>query len=235
MSNASAPNLMTKAVSRGMEGGRRLRLKLTARPSPRHALVGQPHLWAMKRRFQFDFLVSRGLEPHHRLLDIGCGTLRGGIPLIEYLQAGHYVGVEARAEVLDEGRRELIEAGLAEQRPLLIHAADPAEVKLDRAIDVAWAFSVLIHMPDDVVRACLDLVADSLSEAGVLYANVDVGEGQSGRWQGFPVLSRPLERYREWASSSGLTMSELGALATLGHKTGTSQDQQVMLRFTASG
>ena len=57
-----------------------------------------------------------GLAPEHYLLDIGCGTLRGGIPLIAYLLNGHYFGIEMRADILDEGRTELAEAGLVGKR-----------------------------------------------------------------------------------------------------------------------
>jgi len=83
-------------------------------------------------------LVDHGLLPKHRLLDIGCGVLRGGIPLIEYLDAGHYVGVEARTEVLKEARKELAKSGLEGKRPLLVNEADPTRVRLDTPIDVAW-------------------------------------------------------------------------------------------------
>lgn len=47
-----------------------------APPVDRREMVGVPHLWTVKRRFQVEFLRDRGLEPDHRLLDVGCGTLR---------------------------------------------------------------------------------------------------------------------------------------------------------------
>ena len=68
----------------------------------RHHWVGPQDLWRMKRQFQIDFLLRMGLQPDEDLLDLGCGTLRGGIPMIEYLHAGKYVGVDVRAEVLAE-------------------------------------------------------------------------------------------------------------------------------------
>ena len=56
----------------------------------RHAMVGPAKLWKMKRDFQIKFLKKSGLLPKHYLLDIGCGTLRGGIPFIEYLDEKKY-------------------------------------------------------------------------------------------------------------------------------------------------
>lgn len=184
----------------------------------------------MKRRFQFEFLTSHGLRPEHRLIDIGCGALRGGIPLIEYLETGHYTGVEARAAVLKEGRKELAEAGLEHKQPLLIHAADPAQVELKAPFDVAWAFMVLIHMTDEIVDACLGLVAGGLTEAGAFYANVNLGSNAEARWQSFPVVSRPHEFYEHVGARHGLIVHDVGTLESLGH--GSGGDMAMMLRFT---
>ncbi len=184
----------------------------------------------MKRRFQFEFLTSRGLRPEHRLIDIGCGALRGGIPLIEYLETGHYAGVEARAAVLEEGRKELAEAGLEHKLPLLIHAADPTQVELDARFDIAWAFMVLIHMTDEIADACLGLVARGLTDAGEFYANVNLGNNAEAEWQSFPVVSRPHEFYEQLAARHRLIVSDVGTLESLGH--GSGGDMAMMLRFT---
>lgn len=229
-------SVMTRARERALWAGRefrrKLRPKLTARSSTRRAaLRGPPDEWAVQRRVQFEFLTSHGLLPEHRLIDIGCGTLCGGIPLIEYLETGHYTGVEARMAVLKEGRKELAEAGLEHKHPLLIHAADPAQIELKAPFDVAWAFMVLIHMSDEIVDAYLRFVSQRMAESGEFYANAALGDHVHGKWQGFPVLSRPLEFYQRSASSHGLSVSELGTLASLSDriKRGGST---TMLRFT---
>jgi hypothetical protein len=46
----------------------------------------------MKRDFQIKFLIEAGLEPEHYFCDLGCGTLRVGLPVIEYLAPGRYFG-----------------------------------------------------------------------------------------------------------------------------------------------
>ena len=86
----------------------------------RHALVGPAHLWKMKQDFQISFLKSQGLKPNHKLMDIGCGTLRGGIPLISYLEKSNYCGLEVRDAVLEEGKKELKEQNLENKDPQLI-------------------------------------------------------------------------------------------------------------------
>lgn len=219
--------------ARQPDAARRLLLRVRSRPSARHAEVGPADLWALKRRFQFDFLRSRGLQPEHRLLDIGCGTLRGGIPLIEYLEPEHYVGIEARAEVLQEARKELAEAGLEHKRPLLIHATEPAELQLDAPLDYVWAFEVLIHLTDELLDGYLDLAARSLAENGQFYANIQFGEREDGKWKQFPMVWRPRQFYEQAASRRGLAMREIGTLRELGHRTGGwKQDEQMMVCFT---
>jgi cyclopropane fatty-acyl-phospholipid synthase-like methyltransferase len=233
MGNAGNNSVISRARRRTLRVGRRLIGKTASRPTNRHSLVGRSDLWAEKRRFQFEFLSSRGMRPEHRLLDIGCGTLRGGIPLIEYLETGHYAGIEARGETLDEGRKELAEAGLEHKQPLLICAADPSQLQFENPIDIAWAFSVLIHMPDEVVNSYMALVARVLGDGGEFYANVSLGERPEYEWQGFPVVTRRRESYQQWAAAHGLSLEELGTLETLGHQMG-SGDHMVMLRFTRS-
>jgi cyclopropane fatty-acyl-phospholipid synthase-like methyltransferase len=221
-----------RALWTGREFRRKLRPKLIARSSTRRAaLRGPPDQWAVHRRFQFEFLTSHGLLPEHRLIDIGCGTLCGGIPLIEYLEIGHYTGVEARAPVLKEARKELAEAGLEHKQPRLIHAADPAQIELKAPFEVAWAFMVLIHMTDEIVDAYLRFVSQRMAESGEFYANAALGDHVHGKWQGFPVLSRTLEFYQRSASSHGLSVSELGTLASVSDQIERG-GSTMMLRFT---
>ena len=212
---------------------RRIKALAMPRQERRQSLVGPAKLWRMKRDFQISFLKRENLKPAHYLLDIGCGTLRGGIPIIEYLDAGHYYGIESRKEVLDEGVRELREAGLEDKRPKLLDSEDNALLTIDRKFDFAWAFSVLIHMSDDILDRTLHMVSKHLSSSGVFYANVNIGERDDGYWQGFPVVWRSLDYYKGVCSSHGLRVEDVGSLHELGHISNIhSQDVQRMLRIS---
>src|SRR5262249_49305357 len=139
----------------------------------RSELVGPPELWEMKRRFQIDFLRRSGLQRHHHFLSIGCGVLRGGIPIIEFLETGHFYGIDARAHALDEARQELEESGLGHKQPRLLVGEYLANVSLGRQFDYIWAFSVLIHMSDPIFESAMQFVARHLKGDGIFYANVD--------------------------------------------------------------
>lgn len=213
-----------------------------SRKERRHVMVGAARLWKMKRDFQFQFLKTMNLMPEHYLLDIGCGTLRGGIPLINYLQDGHYFGVEARAEVLDEGRKELQEEGLEGKCPTLFLSKDMSQLTISQKFDFIWGFSVLMHMTDVILNNTLEFVSKHLSDEGVFYANVYIGERKDrelrhkGSWQVFPKVWRTFEFYKKLCANNGLKVSDLGPLKDLGHVSKVeSQDSQRMLKISKIG
>jgi len=205
-------------------------------PEGRHGRVGAPHLWRMQRVFQIDFLQRVGLAKHHQLLDLGCGTLRGGLPLIAYLSAGNYTGIDVRADMIEEAMRELEEARLEERYPRIAHVDSLAELDLRASYDYIWAFGVLMHLEDLELETALAFAARHLRADGQFYANVQLGDGRLGSWAGFPVLARPLDWYRARAHEAGLAADALGRLCALGHISGDrNYDSQFMLRFRRVG
>ena len=219
-------------------GFRELAALVTTPPRRRRYLKAGPlHLWRRKRAFQIRFLREQGLQPSHRLLDIGCGPLRGGLPLIDYLDVGNYTGLEAREEVLEAARRELVEGGVEDKHATLIQASASADLELAGPFAFVWSYAVLIHMSDERLADCLACVARNLAPEGVFLANVGLGERRDAAlgWQGFPVVWRPLAFYREQAALNALTVEDLGTIRSLGDVSDVSViDDQHMLRFRRS-
>lgn len=204
------------------------------RPDKRYALVGPAELWNQKRKFQFDFLRKAGLERGDHVLDIGCGALRGGIPLIDYLDEGHYCGLESRFSVLEEGFRELTENNLSSKKPILIGTKSMEAININEKFDFVWSFSVLIHMTDEIAGICIRFAADHLKKDGVFFANVNIGDRPDGHWQSFPIVWRPIAFYEGLASANGLRVEDLGSLKSVGHDFdgAATEDFQRMLKFS---
>ncbi|GAQ79111.1 S-adenosylmethionine-dependent methyltransferase [Klebsormidium nitens] len=111
-----------------------------------HNYYGAP--WALGRDI-FEFLVNKtNLQPSHRVLDVGCGSMRVGIHFIAYLEPGHYACIEADALSLAAGLLyELPVNGLLQKRPQVISSNTFDTSGLTpKSFDLVFASAVLIHV-----------------------------------------------------------------------------------------
>jgi SAM-dependent methyltransferase len=187
----------------------------------RHRLVGPPELWEQKRQLQYNFLISRGLKPHCRLLDFGCGTLRGGIPFIQYLDIGHYYGYEISEKRLREAWRELDAHQLGYKKPVLANDLSIINEKFDFIL----AFAVIDCIADDILDICMAEIAGRLN--GVFYADASIGQYKT-TWQEYPYLHRTLEQYQRIAEKHNMIMRDIGTLKSLGDHTGYYEQRHMM-------
>ena len=63
-------------------------------------------------------LSDRGIKRKSKTLDIGCGCLRIGIKLINYLEPEKYFGIEPNKPMLDTGIKYLLSDSLRELKNL---------------------------------------------------------------------------------------------------------------------
>jgi SAM-dependent methyltransferase len=139
----------------------------TAR-SPEAAVGSRSHdRWLALGRMQFDYLLSHGLKPTDRLLEIGCGNLRAGWRFIEYLDAGNYYGIDISPDILFAAQQTLVHYRLLERMPHLTPVRDLRfDFLPDAAFDVIHAHSVFSHSPLSVIDECLAHVGRVLSPGG---------------------------------------------------------------------
>ncbi len=197
----------------------RLPLSLAADEERLEAMVGPPGVWRESRDFQIDFLRRRGLTPDDSVLDIGCGPLRGGIPLIRFLEPGRYTGYDVRPKVIKEAKRQIRRHRLKPKRPTVFVSGDFGKGAIeDASRDYIWCFQVLYHLDDELVDACFERVARQLSPDGLFYANVNT-TADEGRWKEFPYVRRPARFYEDIARRHGLVMQNLGQQVEWGYTT----------------
>ena len=132
-------------------------------------------LWDEIGCLQLEFLKAQGLEPGHRFLDIGCGSLRAGVKLVPYLDPGHYFGIDANEKLLDAGyRKELVPAGLGDRLPrqnLYCSAKFEHRGLSEGAIDFGMCAAVFTRLPLDELRPMLRRVARYFRLGGRLYVS----------------------------------------------------------------
>jgi SAM-dependent methyltransferase len=106
-------------------------------------------------KLQFSYLLQHGLEPHHRVLEIGCGNLRAGWRIIRYLDPGNYYGLDISRQVIFSAQQVVAERGLTDKLPYLVLVRDQTFAHLpDATFDVVHAHSVFSHTPLDVIEDC---------------------------------------------------------------------------------
>jgi SAM-dependent methyltransferase len=121
---------------------------------PQAAIGG---MWEEIGRLQFEYLRNDGLRPDHSMLDIGCGTLRGGRHFIAYLDAGKYTGLEISSNALSEAGRLIQREGLANKRSgLVLNTGMGLRLEeFKEPFDVLLAQSVFTHLTERRIEECL--------------------------------------------------------------------------------
>jgi ubiquinone/menaquinone biosynthesis C-methylase UbiE len=127
-------------------------------------------MWEEMGEKQLSFLKEKGLKPHHQLLDVGCGSLRGGINFIKYLNEGKYSGLDINPSLIQAGQAEIKKAKITGKKPVLL-VNDHFQFHLfKKKFDYAIAQSVLTHLPGNVIQRCLINIERVLNPGGKFYA-----------------------------------------------------------------
>lgn len=181
------------------------------KPGDEHyrAFVGDPAHYDLIAATVFNLLTTLGLRDHHRVLDVGCGSLRNGRLLIPYLQPGCYVGIEPHQWLVDEGiRLETGEDLIRIKDARFYYSEDAQDLGDDEYFDYILLQSIFSHCGEDLIRQWLDGLIPHLSDTGAMIATWFPGEENSGEsgWL-YPGLVRYREeRFRSLVEEAGLTI-----------------------------
>jgi SAM-dependent methyltransferase len=149
-----------------------------AKPLPKAAVRKGRHRkrvggrWDELGALQLEFMVAQGLQPEHRLLDVGCGALRAGIRFVDYLQPSGYYGIDINETLLDAGFEHELPHHLRSKLPRdHLRATDRFDCDFGVQFDFAIAQSVFTHMSLNQIRLCLFRLADVMPPGGRLLAS----------------------------------------------------------------
>jgi len=131
-------------------------------------------MWEEIGRLQFEFVKNAGLLPEHFLLDVGCGSLRGGVHFVRYLDHGHYCGIDINKSLLDAGySREIAPVSLLAGKlpPQNLACIGDFDVScFGRSFDFAIAQSLFSHLSFNRIRLCLEKIAKAVIPGGKFFA-----------------------------------------------------------------
>jgi hypothetical protein len=166
-------------------------LQPTARALAEKVFTGGPvEDFEVTGRAQIITLLRVGLYPHSKLLDVGCGCVRGGYWLIHFLDRHCYCGIEPNAEMLQAGIEELLPAELIEQKQPRFDNNDEFDFSVfGEAFDFVVALSVWTHASKSQIDRMLSAFAETASPNGVfltsyLKAGLVMRDYKGDQWVG---------------------------------------------------
>jgi ubiquinone/menaquinone biosynthesis C-methylase UbiE len=132
------------------------------------AYIGIAEQYDFMGATQFNLCFSLGLREKHKLLDLGCGSLRAGKFFISYLNKGNYYGIDPNEWLIEEA----IEKEIGQD---LINIKSPSfnhnnEFKLDvfnEKFDFIIAQSIFSHTGIDIVEKSVERFSEQLTTGGI--------------------------------------------------------------------
>jgi SAM-dependent methyltransferase len=171
------------------------------------AYVGPPASYDLIAALAAGLLFAAGLRETHRLLDVGCGSLRVGRLLIAYLRPEHYFGIEPERAYVEEGiaketGRDLVEM----KRPAFRYVSDFSADGFGVPFDYILAQSIFSHTYPDLAAVGFSGIARALAPDGVLLATFFEGEpGKRGSGWLYPeAVPYEWAEVRRMARDAGL-------------------------------
>lgn len=136
---------------------------------------------------QKELLERTGCVPGSKVLEVGCGFLNAGIPIIRFLAADNYVGLDPNRWLVDAARgKRGVRTLMKEKRPrfLYVNTFDASELGIE--FDFVISHSVLSHLCSLAIRS-VSLCARKGSGAGGPYRGVAAIERREPGRGGFDV------------------------------------------------
>jgi SAM-dependent methyltransferase len=184
--------------------------------------------WLKIGQLQFDYLLSHGLKPEARMLEIGCGNLRAGRLFIDHLDAGNYYGVDISPEILLAAQDTVTEFGLQGKLPNLTLVRDMRLAFMPPGqFDIVHAHSVFSHCPINVIDECLANIGRIMAPDGFFDFTFDRTSGEEHQVLREDFYYRT-ETLVALAARHGLTARFMADWEDLGHP-------QSKIRVTHSG
>jgi SAM-dependent methyltransferase len=143
---------------------------IPGRPPGWHRLIVGGATWHEAGERHLAFLREQGLEPSHQVLDLGCGCLRTGVHLLQYLQEGCYVGVDHEASLIEMGVTvEAPAAGVDASRGLYYVTGATDLATVDGPFDIIFANGVVQDLTHEFAARMFAAAIPRLAPGGRMF------------------------------------------------------------------
>jgi hypothetical protein len=172
--------------------------------------------WEEYGQLEFDFMTERGLRPEHVLLDIACGSLRGGVKFIPYLDAGNYLGIEKEESLIKQALAKELPADVAaEKRPELVVSGDFEFDRFSKQSDYSLAWSLFTHLTRPDLEKCLRNLRANVPDSHQFYATWLPGEeaDNEGSSHAHAAFYYPREELEAMGAANGWASEYIGDIS----------------------
>ena len=141
------------------------------------AYVGPPERYDLMSAIQFNLLTGIGLRQEHKLLDIGCGSLRAGKLFIPYLLPGNYYGIEPNEWLIKDGFKYELGEGIKEVKSPHFNNNNEFNLSVfNEKFDYIIAQSIFSHSSAENISKCFSQAKKVLKQEGIFAATYVEGE-----------------------------------------------------------
>ncbi len=187
-------------------------LGLKSGASHYRAYVGPPKDYDLIAALTVGLLFAAGLRETHKLLDVGCGSLRAGRLFIPYLRPGNYFGIEPNRWLVEAGIEQELGQELIElKQPSFSYVSDFSADSFGVPFDYVVAQSIFSHTYPDMTALGLSGIARALAPHGLLLATFAQGDPleRGSGWLYPGMVPYRWEEVRRMATEAGLVARRL--------------------------
>jgi SAM-dependent methyltransferase len=159
---------------------------------------------------QLELLKLEGCVPESKVLEVGCGMLNAGFPVIQYLNKGNYGGIDPNKWLIDCAleQKHILEESLI-KKALFLHVSDFDASSFGIKFDFVLSHSVLSHAARWQLSQFLRNVGNVLAPNGKIIASIRLAEGNPWGNPGTEDKKDSLDETWQYSGNSFFTMDTI--------------------------
>jgi 2-polyprenyl-3-methyl-5-hydroxy-6-metoxy-1,4-benzoquinol methylase len=166
---------------------------------------------------QLGVLLHHGLQPSHKVLEIGCGALSAGYPIMQYVDAGNYAGIDPNEWLIADSLKVPEVQTVAQEKKAHFGSSDAFDASsLGMTFDFVISHSILSHAAEWQLPLFLENVGKSLKKGSKVLASMYFNDGNA---YGAPRYAGNEKDFQTW-QYPGISFFRRSTVAELARKHG---------------